>query len=408
MPETAPRRPTPRPSDALLVEPIDAPTFVEPIDEGVTDALPLTVNDLPAVVPARRKPISLGAVLWLPFAVAIWLIGTVSLIVGLAVLSATPVLQFLSLGYLLECSGRMARTGRFRDGFIGQRRAALIGAVVLGAWLVSLPVRFVASMATSAEIIDPGSGITRGWQAGQVIATVLAALFVVGVVAGGFLVVSLVRGRLVGYAATRDALWDFVVGLRLPYYFWLGLRGFVGGLAWIAGPVTLLAVGRAFPPAGFLGALLLAWVVLYVPFLQARFAAENRFRALFELGAVRQQFKRAPLAFAVSFFFTLLLALPLYLLKIELIPREAAWLETLVFIVFMWPARMLVGWAYMRSVKREAPRHWLWRWVGRLSMVPVVLVYLLFVFLSQYTSWYGIWSLYEQHAFLLPVPFLSM
>ncbi|HZT80879.1 MAG TPA: hypothetical protein VFA26_11675, partial [Gemmataceae bacterium] len=122
MPETAPRRPTPRPSDALLVEPIDAPTFVEPIDEGVTDALPLTVNDLPAVVPARRKPISLGAVLWLPFAVAIWLIGTVSLIVGLAVLSATPVLQFLSLGYLLECSGRMARTGRFRDGFIGQRR----------------------------------------------------------------------------------------------------------------------------------------------------------------------------------------------------------------------------------------------------------------------------------------------
>ena len=34
--------------------------------------------------------------------------------------------------------------------------------------------------------------------------------------------------------------------------------------------------------------------------------------------------------------------------------------------------------------------------------------YVLIVFLAQYTSWGGAASLYEQHAFLLPVPFVQM
>ena len=40
-------------------------------------------------------------------------------------------------------------------------------------------------------------------------------------------------------------------------------------------------------------------------------------------------------------------------------------------------------------------------------MLPVVGFYVLIVFFTQYTAWYGKWSLYEQHAFLLPVPFLD-
>jgi hypothetical protein len=35
-------------------------------------------------------------------------------------------------------------------------------------------------------------------------------------------------------------------------------------------------------------------------------------------------------------------------------------------------------------------------------------LYVVVVFIGQYTSWRGAGSLYEQHAFLLPVPFLSM
>src|SRR4051812_17681135 len=41
-----------------------------------------------------------------------WLFGAAVLTVGLAALAALPVLQFLSLGYLLESGARVARSGR--------------------------------------------------------------------------------------------------------------------------------------------------------------------------------------------------------------------------------------------------------------------------------------------------------
>ncbi len=48
------------------------------------------------------------------------------------------------------------------------------------------------------------------------------------------------------------------------------------------------------------------------------------------------------------------------------------------------------------------------RWTGRIALVPVGILYALIVFFTQFTAWRGIWSLYEQHAFLLPVPFVNM
>jgi hypothetical protein len=104
----------------------------------------------------------------------------------------------------------------------------------------------------------------------------------------------------------------------------------------------------------------------------------------------------------------LVAAIPLYLLKIEMISREAAWLPSLVFVAFLAPARLMTGWAYARSGRRDSPRHWLFRALGRLAIIPATVLYVLVVFLAQYTSWGGVWSLYEQHAFLLPVPFLNM
>jgi hypothetical protein len=101
-------------------------------------------------------------------------------------------------------------------------------------------------------------------------------------------------------------------------------------------------------------------------------------------------------------------AIPLYLLKIEMVPREAAWLPALVFVAFLAPARLLSGWAYARSSRREHARHWLFRWMGRIAIIPAAALYVLVVFAAQYTSWGGTWSLFEQHAFLLPVPFLSL
>jgi hypothetical protein len=379
-------------------------SLAEPEREGLLRSLLL----LPV-----RVLFALNAAFW-------WLFGVGVLIGALAVLAALPVLNFLSLGYLLEVAGRIARERRLRSGFIGVRQAARLGGIVLAVWLLMLlPLQGLSYRALSAELIEPGGGIAQRYRTGLTVLTVVLGLhFGAALCRGGkfryffwpFNVLWLIRRLWRGgfYVEARDRLWDFVTSLRLPYYFWLGVRGFAGAMLWLAPPITLLALGRVAPLVGFLGALALAVVLLYVPFLQVRFAAENRFRTFFEVSAVRAAFKRAPWAFAIAFVITLASALPLYLLKIELIPREIGWMETLVFIVFMFPARFLTGWAYARALKREKPRFWLFRWLGWLWMPPAAAFFVLIVFFTQYTSWNGIWSLYEQHAFLLPAPFVGL
>lgn len=426
------------------VIPVGNVSTVPPVDE----VLPVRPADQepPLVIPVRRRSI-LGAIWHAIGSFVEWIFGAVTLTIGLSVLAAIPLVQFLTLGYLLEASGRIARTGRFANGFIGVRTAARAGGLVLGAWLVLLPLRLISSMAADAQLIDPDGPVAGGWRIALTLLTIVGALHIVAACSRGgrlryffwpFNFIWLARRLLRGgyYAQARDAVWDFVVSLRLPYYFWLGVRGFAGALVWLAVPISLLALGSHAGPLlgsvrmeihdpraaaflgdfvsafgffiGLMGGILLALVLLYLPFLQVRFAAENRFRAYFELGAVRRHFRRAPWLFAFALLLTLLFALPLYLFKIEIVPREAAWLPGLVFLVFIFPARLLTGWAYGWAEYRTAPRHWFFRWTGRLSMLPVVLIYVLIVFFTQYAVWGGVWSLYEQHAFLLPVPFAGM
>jgi hypothetical protein len=381
-----------------------------------------TVEQL-AVVDRRSWPVR--ALRWIGSAIE-WCVGGVAVVIGLAALAPLPILQFMSLGYLLEVSGRIGRTGRFSQGFIGFRSAARLGTIVLGTFLLLLPLRYVAFMARNAELIAPGSPAARGWGFGLLMLTGLLVVHLITAYwRGGKLRDFLLpanprklvrRWRQPGAISdARDAVWSFVTDLRLPYYFWLGARGFVGGLIWLAIPVTMLAFGGKPPlrgPLGVLfavvGAVLLMGVLVYLPFLQARFAAENRFKAMFEVRAVRDMFRRAPIAFWIALFFTLALALPLYLLKIEIVPRDAAGLPSLFFVLSIFPARLLSGWAYARAQKRERPRNWFLRWTSRLAMLPVVAFYVFIVYFTQYTSWHGVWSLYEQHSFLVPVPFLGM
>lgn len=353
-----------------------------------------------------------------------WCFGLLSMLVILAVLSTVPILQFLSLGYLLEASGRIARSGRLRDGFVGIRQAARIGSIVLGTWLCLLPVRLVASLAYDAHLADPGGVLARRWGLAALVLTSLAVGHVVWAwMRGGKLrhflwpaPIKLVRRLWQGglYAQARDATWDFAARLRLPHYFWLGVRGFAGGVAWLFVPLLLYAAATLLPegpgPAllSLVGGVLLAMVLLYLPFLQAHFAAEQRMVALFDLATVRRQFRRAPIAFWFALLITLLFALPLYLLKIELVQREVAWIPSLVFVAFIWPARLLTGWAVGRARKREKPRLFLFRWLAWLAEFPVVAVYVFLIYFTQYVSWYGVWSLFEQHAFLLPAPFLGL
>ena len=349
-----------------------------------------------------------------------WLFGLASLVLGLSILAALPLAQFLSLGYFLESSARVARTGRLRDGLIGVRQAARVGGVALGILLSLIPLWLAGSYAQTAELIDPGGSVARRWRVGLAIVTALTFVQITTACARGgrlrhFLwpvgmPFWLVRGLRSGglYAAARDGFWEYVAALRLPYYFRLGLVGFLGTLAWIVVPAGLIAASGRYPPLGFLGALILAIVAPSLPFLQVRYAVEGRVSALFSLRSIRERFRRAPWAFAFALMVLLLAAVPLYLLKIEMIPREAAWLPSLVFVIFLAPAHALVGWAYARSWRRYRPRHWTVRVLGRMAIIPVSLFYVIVVVIAQYTSWGGIWSLFEQHAFLLPVPFLNM
>jgi len=349
-----------------------------------------------------------------------WVFGAVALTIGLSILASAPVAQFLAFGYLLEAGGRVARSGRLRDGLVGVRKASRIGSMVIGVCLFLLPLQLASSLAISAQLVDPGGPVARRGKVGLVVLTVVVALHILGACArGGRLRHFLIpfgnpfwiarRWKQGGaYASARDAVWDFVASLRLGVYFRLGLLGFVGTMAWLAVPVSLIAAGRVAPILAVPGALLLGLVALPLPFLQTQFVVGGRFADLFELRAARGRFRRAPWAFAFALALTFLAALPLYLLKIEMIPRETAWLPGLVFLAFIMPSRLMTGWAYARSSRRELPRHWVFRWTGRIAVLPVVALYVLIVFLSQYTAWRGVWSLYEQHAFLLPVPFLGM
>lgn len=348
--------------------------------------------------------------------------GAATLIVGLAVLATVPVLQLLSLGYLLEASGQVARTGELRSGFVGLTKAARLGRLAMAAAVLLVPLWLAASLRDSAVLIDPESRIARNWRLGvPLLALVVGLQFLSGCLRGGRLrdlliprPIKSIRLALepAAWGAMRDRLWDYAVGLRLPHYASLGARGFMGAFALLIIPVTLLASASRLPaPAGglaaFAGGVLLAIVLVHLPFLQANLAAENRFAAMFDLMQVRRQFARAPIAHWIALFFTLALAIPLYLLKVELIPREAAWLPSLLFVASIFPARLLAGWAVGRAANRYRRRHWVVRWLSWLAMVPVVAIYVAIVYFTQYLSWYGVWSLYEQHAFLVPAPFLG-
>lgn len=349
--------------------------------------------------------------------------GVVSLIAGLSILASIPILNLLSLGYLLEVSGRVAKSGKISDALVGIHKASRVGSIVFCAWLATLPARFLRGFWYDAYLLQPGSPEERRlWVLALVVTAMTGAYIFWAWVRGGrfrdFLWPAPIRflktffsGKLWHNAA--NGAWDFVVSLRLPYYFSLGLRGFAGTSVWLALPIGLFligsnkALGGLAGVANFTGAAAMSLVLIYLPFAQANFAAENRFRAMFAIRTIRDDFKRAPIFFWIALLFTVALALPLYLAKIEYIPRELLFLPGILFITFAFPARALTGWAIGFARHRTKPRFFLFRWASRLAMVPIALIYVIVLYFSQFTSWSGVYSLFEQHAFLVPAPFLS-
>jgi len=349
------------------------------------------------------------------------LFGILTLILLLAVAAAIPIINFFVLGYLLEVEGRVARSGQLRRGFVLLDRAPQIGTIVIGMGFWLLVIMLISGAASDAALIDPSGEsavFLRGFRA------VTGALIVIhlclAVARGGglgcfFRPIKNIRafmGRMRGNPTWQQAgrrVGEFFAGFRLKHHFSLGIRGFVGGLAWLVLPTALFAAAdRSEGPAMLitvLGGLLLIPVLSWVPFLQARFAAENRLRSMFELRATRELFTHAPLAWLIALVVIYVLSLPMYLLTVVLPPRDAMWLVTLVFLVSIYPARVVTGWAYHRAVRRPEPAGRIMRWISRSLIAPLLGLYVFLLYFTQFIGAHGKGVLFEHHALLLPVPF---
>lgn len=398
------------------------------------------------------------------------LFGIGSIIFLLAVAANIPILQFLSFGYLLEVSGRLARKQKFSDAMIGLKKASVLGGLVLGTWLMLWPIRFASGIWYDAYLIDPSSQqtlfmrvlqillialvvfhISAAWLCGgklryffwPIVAPFSFTIWLARRLAGARLfrrilsvVVGWISPRLVEdicnvkpvvdwflpaivwrrirrghlYADSRDRVWDFATSLNLGYYFILGFKGFLGTFLWLLLPTSLLVVasfseGGVAILSGILGVVFAIPIFIILPFTQAHFAKDGKLKRFLEIRAVFKNYGHAPWAHLTALVLTLVLALPLFFLKIEEIPPELLWSLSVVFVMFSWPARLSVGWAYRRGSKRDCPSRWWVRYPIVLLCAPIALSFALILTLTRYISWYGAMSLFENHVFLLPAPF---
>jgi len=349
--------------------------------------------------------------------------GCLTLLLFVAVLAAVPGLNLLALGWMLDAEGRVARSGRLRDGLPWLGVVPRLGVVAIGLWGWLLVVRLVAAVADDAAIVDPGSATAAAWaQARSVVAILVAAHLMLALAAGPSPMAFLrpIRNlRRVVAAVRSGTLWrDAAAAVRrlldvlAPVTtFRLGLGGFLGGLVWVAAPTVLFAAARISdrplaPLVSVIGGILLALTLMWVPFLQARYAATGHLTAFLDLGAVREWFRRAPLAMLAAVMLLLGLTLPLHLLKVAVPPRDAFWLLTPLFVVVILPGRLAVGWAAARAAARPG-RAWLvTRIVASIGCWATLALYLAILFLTPVLAALGTRVLFDHHAVLLPSPFL--
>ncbi|MEL7335585.1 MAG: DUF4013 domain-containing protein, partial [Planctomycetota bacterium] len=358
-----------------------------------------------------------------PFAELRMLFRTMSLVAVLAMLTAVPLLQIIAFGYLLDVAGRLTRREKWSEVFPWGRQIGRLGLAGVTLYLAAQPTRLLSHWSAVADLVSPGSRTSAWLSVASIIATIAMMIYLAWAwIRGGrvrhYLLPEPIRfvkefWRPSTWSRASDELWHFAVSFELPRLFWLGLRGVLGTLVWLSPAVIIIAatrngdtgVANVVAVLGFIG---LGISLMYLPMLQAQFAADNKLRSMFAFRKIRRLYRRAPLAWTTAMLLTLgLLPILLYLLKIEAPPEELVWLLCLFFIAFALPARIACGLALGRANNRPDPTS-IWamfcRWLGRFGVPVIVGFYLLVVWGSQYTSWDGVDTWIQQHAVLVPVP----
>lgn len=228
----------------------------------------------------------------------------------LAWLATIPILQLLSLGYFVEVTRRVVRSGRLRDGFIGADHGWAICKWMFGLAITWLPLMAVSRMRYDAWLVAPNSEAYASWLVWEYIVFGLTVVHWVGVgLTGGqlrhffwpllvpwYLATGLLKramsihwvqlfveqtfgavfpkttaayyrsvplsnwfvpavlwrhlrqGTLL--SESSDRFWSWVATLRPSYYLWNGLGAFGGLLIWFVGPTLwFLIATRAANPA---------------------------------------------------------------------------------------------------------------------------------------------------------------
>ncbi|MDB5341543.1 MAG: hypothetical protein JWN70_7162 [Planctomycetaceae bacterium] len=410
-----------------------------PVPQEVTDAELSSDELLDAAVPSESAELAVVPSLvdqlvakaqcphpiWHPIRFVGWAVsmvfGIVTMVLTLAILAVIPIVNFIALGYLLDVEGRVARSGKFRDAFPLLPLAPRIGSMVIGIWIFLLPLRLLAWTAADARLISPGSAADHGWHFVLNLAMVLVTIHICLALARGGRFSTFFRPlkNLRWFMTQRrdpaywdraeQTVWEFLSRIRRTHFFWLGVKGWVGAFLWLVIPTAIFAAANK-PNGGaalvsIVGGILLCLVFAWVPFLQARYAAEGRLSAFKELRTIRELYRRAPVCLSLAAILTYALSLPLFLATIFLPPQDALWMVTPIFIVSIFPARVFTGWAYHQAVQRTQRAWFSLRVLMGLVLMPTLMIYTFILFFTQFIGASGKLVLFQHHALLLPRPF---
>lgn len=402
------------------------PTGSHLVDSG----LPSDISVPDGVVPGDDGSLGVSSRPWWlrlltgPWYVVRGLAAVGCLLILIAIVAAIPLLQFASLGYLLAAAARLADRQPLTGCLPGLHKAGKIGGFALFSAALYLPVLLLVDLAYSAELLQPNSPHSIRWRLAALIASAFWLTHVAwAAYRGGWwwqllwpaplkFLKEFWRPRT--WRQASDQFYDWVVSLQIPRLWWLGARATLAALLWLSIPVSLMIIGQraqelpVAPLLGLVGAVGLTWLMFHLPFMQIEFARTNRFLSLFELKPVRRQYRLAPIVHALALVALCLLAIPLYVLKIEATPEDLVWLPSVVFVSLMLPAKLLLGWAMGRAegrLKCGLPiRHLGLRLAGRLLGLVGVLLYVGALYVAQLVAGQGAIVMYFQHVFLAPNP----